>query len=116
MQDPLYQQTDLRDSVVYRLLVPACFSRCIADSPIGFVAAATGIGLLVGIGLTCTAHYINAVIPPKVSQTLASHAFGAITVPAVYATTTTSSPSNQVETQKKPAAAAPVLSPVSQQS
>jgi hypothetical protein len=115
MQDPPQEQPEPRNSAGYSPLVPVDLSPDIGHSAISYVAAAAGIGLLVGVGIAFTAHHSKPAAAPRVSQALATHTSGASPVPPVYAAATSSLLSH-VENQKKAAAAAPRLSPVSRQS
>jgi hypothetical protein len=114
MQDPPQEQPEPRNSAGYRPLVPVDLSKDIGHSAISYVAAAAGVGLLVGVGIAFTAHHSKPAAPPRVSQALATHTSGASPVPPVYAAA--SSLLSQVENQKKAASGAPRSSPVSRQS
>jgi hypothetical protein len=115
MEDPHQEQPEPRDSAGYRPLVPVDLSKDIGHSAISYVAAAAGVGLLIGVGIAFTAHHSKAGAPPRVSAALATHTSGASPVPPVYAAAA-SSLLSQVENQKKAAAGAPRMSPASQQS
>jgi hypothetical protein len=115
MQDPNQQEPESESSAGYLPLVPVVLSRCKGNSSTAFVAAAAGIGLLVGVGIALTAHRSKHATPPRVSEALGTHTSGASPVAPVYAATT-SSLLSQVENQKKAAAGAPRLSRVNRQS
>jgi len=115
MQDPPQEQPEPRNSAGYRPLVPVDLSKDIGHSAISYVAAAAGVGLLVGVGIAFAAHHSKPAAPPRVSQALATHTSGASPVPPVYAAAA-SSLLSQVENQKKAASGAPRSSPVSRQS
>ena len=115
MQDPNQEQPKPRSSAGYRPLVPVDFSKSNGSSTVASLAAAAGIGLLVGVGIALTAHHSKPSAPPKVSEALGTHTSGASPIPSVYAATTSSLLST-VDTQNKPIGASSQLSPTGRNS
>jgi hypothetical protein len=115
MEDPNQEQSKPGNSPGYRPLVPVAHSKDSGHSPVSYIAAAVGVGLLVGVGIAFTARHSKGGTPPLVSQALATRSSGASPVPPVYAAAT-SSLLSQVANQKKTASGAPRSSPVSKQS
>jgi hypothetical protein len=112
MQDPNQQEPESGSSAGDRPLVPVVLSRTKGNSSATFVAAAAGIGLLVGVGIALTARHASHGAPPRVSEALSTHSSGMNTVPPIYAATAPSLLS-QVDNQKKANVASPLLPPVS---
>jgi len=115
MQDPNRLHSVSRSSAGYRPLVPIDLRKTIANSTLFSIAAAAGVGLLIGLGFAFTAHHSKS-SAPKVSEALAAtHTSGAGSVPTVYAATNTSL-LNEVENPKKTAAPPSQLSLAARQS
>jgi hypothetical protein len=115
MQDPNQEHPKTRNSAGYRPLVPVDFSKSNGSSAVASLAAAAGIGLLVGVGIALTAHHSRPGVPPSVSEAPGTPASGASPIPPVYAATT-SSLLNTVDTQKKPIGTTSQLSPAGEHS
>ena len=97
MLDPSQQQPNPRNSAGYRPLVPQELTKGLGNSPTAYVAAAVGLGLVLGVGIAVTAGHAAA---PQVSDALSTHTSSLSAIPAVYAATTPSLLS-QVDNQKK---------------
>jgi hypothetical protein len=106
MIDSSQQQPNPRTSAGYRSLIPQELATGLGKSPTAYVAAAVGLGLVIGVsmGLAGGGHPKAA---PRVSDALSTHTSGLSPIPAVYAATTPSLLS-QVDTKKK-ASAPPLL-------
>jgi hypothetical protein len=115
MQDPNQEEPESGSSAGDRPLVPLVLSRAKGNSSATFVAAAAGIGLLVGVGIALTARHAKHGAPPRVSEALSTHSSGMNTVPPVHAATATSLLS-QVDNRKKARVGSPLLSRVGQKS
>jgi hypothetical protein len=105
MLDPLQQKPEPGTSAGYRPLVPQDLAKGLGNSPTACVAAAVGLGLVLGVGIAVTAGHAAA---PQVSAALSTHTSGLSAIPAVYAATTPSLLS-QVDTQKKASVGTPSL-------
>lgn len=114
MQDPNQLHSVPRSSAGYRPLVPVDLAKGLGNSALFSVAAAAGVGLLIGVGFAFSAHRSKPAAPPKISEAMATATSEAGPVPAVYAATT-SSLLNEVQTPKKTVAPPAQLSSVSKQ-
>jgi len=85
MQDPSQLQPGPGIPVGYRPLVPADYSKGMGNSAFAYVAAATSLGLAVGLGIAFTAGHARASAAPKVSESLQTHSSGFSPLPVVYA-------------------------------
>ena len=93
------QKPDPRNFPGYRPLVPQVLSKRLGNSSAALVAAAVGLGLVIGVSMGLAGRHSNAA-GPRVSGALGTHASRLIPVPAVYAATTPSLLS-QVDKSKK---------------
>jgi hypothetical protein len=107
MLDSSQQQPNPRTSAGYRPLVPVELTKGLGNTPTAYVAAAAGLGLMIGVGIALTVGHANAGAP-RVSEALNTHTSGMSPIPAVYAATTPSLLS-QVDTKKKSYTGAPSL-------
>ncbi|MGD0629167.1 MAG: hypothetical protein ABR987_07435 [Terracidiphilus sp.] len=107
MIDSSQQQPNPRNSAGYRPLVPQEFSKGLGNSPTAYVAAAVGLGLVIGVTMGLAGGHSNAAAP-RVSDALSTHSSGASPIPAVYAATTPSLLS-QVDTKKTAVTDSPTL-------
>jgi len=107
MIDPSQQQPNPRNSAGYRPLVPQELTKGLGNSPTAYVAAAVGLGLVIGVTMGLVGGHSNAAAP-RVSEALSTHASGLSPVPAVYAATTPSLLS-RVDTKKKAVTDTPSL-------
>jgi len=90
MQDPTQPQPGPRNPVGYRPLLPPDYSKGLGNSAFAYVAAATGLGLVVGLGIAFTAGHASASVTskapvPRVSDALQTHSSAFVPVPVVYA-------------------------------
>ena len=107
MIDPSQQQPNPRNSAGYRPLIPPGLAKGIGNSPTAYVAAAVGLGLVLGVTMGLAGGHSNSSVP-RVSDALSTHTSGLSAVPAVYAATTPSLLS-QVDGKKKADSGTPSL-------
>jgi hypothetical protein len=115
MQEPSQESPKPRNSAGYRPLVPAELTRGTGNAAAAYVAAAAGLGLMVGVVVAFTAGRAQGTDVPRVSEALATHTSGLTALPAAY---TGPAPSllNRVEPLKKADAGSPLPTPVRQDS
>jgi hypothetical protein len=107
MIDPSQQQPNPRTPAGFRPLVPQELTKGLGNSPTAYVAAAIGLGLVIGVTMGLAGGHSNAAAP-RVSDALSSHTSRLSPIPAVYAATTPALLS-QVDTKKKAATDTPSL-------
>jgi hypothetical protein len=115
MHDPFSQSPQPRQSAGYRPLVPIDLRRSALSSVTGYVLAATGFGLAVGVAFAVTAGSAHKVAAPQVSEALGTHTSGLTALPAVY-TGAASSLLSQVDSQKASSTASAAPAPTGQSS
>ena len=100
MQDDSRQLPDPKSTAGYRPLVPVELTRGMGTSTYGYVAAAVGLGLVIGVAVASTAGHAKVAATPQASAALSTHTSGLGMLPASYAGPAPSLLS-QVDNQKK---------------
>jgi len=116
MQETPLQQPAPRSSAGYRPLVPASIRQSAVNPVYAYLAAAAGLGMVVGAGIAFTAAGpAKVATPPSVSYTESAHTSGLSALPASY---TGPAPSllSKVDNQKNASAATPPFSAPSEKS
>jgi hypothetical protein len=111
MLESSLQPTQPRSSAGYRPLISGDFASDIGNSAYGYVAAAAGLGLVIGVALAITSGHANVSAAPQVSGAQSTYASAPGVLPSAYAKPGPSLLS-QVENQKKIKAASGPLAPV----
>jgi hypothetical protein len=99
MIDPSQQQSNSRNSAGYHPLVPQEFAKGLGNSPAVYVAAAVGMGLVLGVAMAFAGGRSHAAAP-RVSHALGVHSVYAATTPSLL---------SQVDTKKKAVTNTPAL-------
>jgi hypothetical protein len=107
-----YQQPNPKTSAGYRPLTPVDLFKAAFNPAYAYIAAAAGIGLLVGLGIAVTAGFRNVAAAPRVSPPPVAQASGLPTLQASY-TGPASSLLSTATPQKKAIAGTPQFSQVS---
>jgi hypothetical protein len=115
MPEPSPQQPQTRSSMGYRPLISGGLTSGIGSSAYGYVAAAAGLGLVIGVAAAIAGGHTKVAAAPQVSAALGAHTSGLSTLSKANALT---GPSllNQIDNRKKAGAGSGLLLPVDLQS